>query len=316
MRLGKLTLSAKVLAVIIVLIVAGISLPLIFIDLRTVAIDDVMSVGPDGSGRLDLRVEATVGELEVIFRPLGNEAVMVRSMVEGKANVFGDGSPLKVNVTSSSAADAMGSVQAVNVTLNTYAPWPHYSIRKVNYTITIDEGLRTGLNLSVRTGGISLATAAGVVIEGLELNSTAKGAAVSFANGTVLAGDVRIQTATGGSNLSWDNVTVLGARNIALLESSGPITAMFSQSSPMGGSVRMRVVDAVGEVRLGFDLAGQASARITCGWNPGTPEVTDLGGFSGTPENFLSDNYPGGSSFRVQVNQTLGNIRVDGRWAA
>ena len=91
---------------------------------------------------------------------------------------------------------------------------------------------------------------------------------------------------------------------------------MFSQSSPMGGSVRMRVVDAVGEVRLGFDLAGQASARITCGWNLGTPEVTDLGGFSGTPENFLSDNYPGGSSFRVQVNQTLGNIRVDGRWAA
>ena len=55
---------------------------------------------------------------------------------------------------------------------------------------------------------------------------------------------------------------------------------------------------------------------MTCGWNIGEPEVTDLGGFSGTAENFLSENYPDASSFRVQVNQTIGNIHLDGRWSA
>jgi hypothetical protein len=235
----------------------------------------------------------------------------VRSNIEGRSNFFGEQSPLRVDLTSEGSAD--GS-QAVNLTLNTYAPWPHYSLSRVNFTVAIDQDLRARLNLSVTTGGISLRTAEGVVLEGLELNSTSKGAAVSLENGTVLAGDVRVQTATGGSAFAWNNVTVAGARNLTLVESSGPILARFSQQAPMGGSVTMRVVDTVGEVRLGFDLAGQVSARVTCGWNLGEPEVLDNGGFSGTPENFLSDNYPGGSRFRVQVNQTIGNIQVDGRW--
>jgi hypothetical protein len=219
-----------------------------------------------------------------------------------------------VGIDSRDANDTLGSTQEVNVTLNTYAPWPHYSLRTVSFTIAINESLRTSLNLSVTTGGIALTTARGVVVEGLELNSTAKGAAVTFENGTMLTGDIRIQTATGGSVLSWNNVTVIGSRNLTLMESSGPITARFQQSLPMGGSMTMKVMDTVGEVRLGFDLAGQVSAKVTCGWNLGEPEVVDLGGFNGTPTMFQSDNYPGSARFRVQVNQTIGNIQVDGRW--
>jgi hypothetical protein len=312
---GRLKLSAAALAIVIVVIIAGISLPLLFIDFRTVSVNEVNAVPSGGSGRIDLQVTATVGELEIVFTPMENDAVRVRSNVQGRANLFGDGSPLRVNMTSEDRTDALGSIQAVNITLNTYAPWPHYALDKVNFTIAVNENLRTSLNLSVTTGGIALTTARGVVIEGLELNSTAKGASVSLENGTVLAGNARIQTATGGSVLSWNNVTVEGSRNLTLIESSGPITARFHQYLPMGGNMNVKVADTVGEVQMSFGLGGQVSAGVVCSWNLGEPDVVDLGGFGGTAASFRSQNYPSADLFRVQVNQTLGNIHVGGRWS-
>lgn len=316
LNVGRFRLSAAAVAVVIVIIIAGVSLPLFLIDFRTISVDEVNSVAPNGSGRVDLQVTATVGELEILFLPMEGEAIRVHSNVQGSSNLFGKESPLRVNITSENATDARGGMQSVNVTLDTYAPWPNYSLKTVNFSIEVNESLRTSLNLSVTTGGIALTTARGVVLEDLELNSTAKGAKVSLENGTVLDGDMRIQTATGGSSLSWNNLTVVGARSLSLIESSGPINASFRQSAPMGGSVAMTVKDTLGEVRLEFDLAGQTSARVTCGWNLGEPEVTDRGGFSGTPASFASDNYPSASRFRVQVNQTLGNIHLDGSWTA
>ncbi len=311
---GRLRLSAAAVVVVIVIIIAGASLPLFLINFRTISVDEVSSVAPNGSGRVDLQVTATVGELEVVFLPMEGEAVRVRSNVQGSSNIFGKDSPLRVGITSENTTDARGGTQSVNVTLDTYAPWPNYSLRIVSFSIAVNENLRTSLNLSVTTGGISLTTARGVALEKLELNSTAKGAKVSLDNGTVLDGDIRIQTATGGSALSWNNLTVVGDRSLTLIESSGPINASFCQSAPMEGSVNMTVKDTLGEVRLRFDLAGQAAARVTCGWSLGDPRVVDRGGFSGTPTSFSSDNYPSDSHFRVQVNQTIGNIRVNGRW--
>ena len=77
----------------------------------------------------------------------------------------------------------------------------------------------------------------------------------------------------------------------------------------------MKVIDTLGEVNLGFDLAGQVSAKVVCGWNIGQPEVVDLGGFEGTAAEFRSQNYPGGDPFNVQVNETIGNILLEGRWS-
>lgn len=312
---GRLRPSKAAIAIVAIVIVACISLPLLFVDYRTISLDEVSMIAPNGSGRIDLQVTATVGELKVVFVPM-DAAVMVRSSIRGQANFFGEGSPLRVNMTSDNSTDAMGSMQAVNVTLNTYAPWPHYALHSVNYVVAVNEDLRTSLNLSVTTGGITLTTGSHVVLDRLELNSTAKGAVVSLENGTVLAGDVRIHTATGGSVLSWNNVTVEGSRNVTLLESSGPITARFHQQAPMEGSVKVKVIDTLGEVNLGFDLAGQVSARVVCGWDIGQPEVVDLGGFEGTAAEFRSQNYPGSDPFNVQVNETIGNILLEGRWSA
>lgn len=313
---GRLRSSKVAIVIAAIVIIASISLPLLFVDYRTISLDEVSTIAPNGSGRIDLQVTATVGELKVVFVPMDGAAVMVKSSIRGQANFFGEGSPLRVDMTSDNSTDALGSVQTVNVTLNTYAPWPHYSLHSVNYIVAVNEDLRTSLNLSVTTGGIVLTTGSHVELDRLELNSTAKGAVVSLENGTVLAGDVRIHTATGGSVVSWNNVTVEGSRNVTLLESSGPITARFHQQAPMEGSVNVKVIDTLGEVNLGFDLAGQVSAKVVCGWDIGQPEVVDLGGFEGTAAEFRSQNHPGSDPFNVQVNETIGNIRLEGRWSA
>jgi hypothetical protein len=309
---GKLTVVTALLVLAVVVVAAAA--PLVFVKFRTVTVDEERSVVANGSGRVDLQVTATVGEVEVLFLPLDGDAVRVRATIRGLANAFGEASPLQLGLESENVTDEQGEVQRVNATLDTYAPWPTYSLNQVNYTISVDHSLRAKLNLSVTTGGIVLSTSTGTVLEGLEVNSTVKGAVVSLNNGTVLAGNVRIETATGGTMLSWNEVIVDGDRNLTMVESSGPITAWFAQDGAMNGSVNVVARDTVGKIRMLFDLAGPISAEVVCIWDLGEPTVIDLGGFAGDAESFHSHNHPAGNAFHAEANSTIGNINVQGRW--
>jgi hypothetical protein len=309
---GKFTVVTALLIVAVVVVAAAA--PLVFVKFRPVTVDEERSVVANGSGRVHLQVMATVGEVEILFLPLDGDAVRVRATIRGLANAFGEASPLQLGLESENVTDEQGEVQRVNATLDTYAPWPTYSLRQVNYTITVNESLRARLNLSVTTGGIALSTSAGTVLEGLEVNSTVKGAVISLNNGTVLAGNVRIQTATGGTVLSWNGVMVEGDRDLTMVESSGPITAHFTQDGTMNGRVSVVARDTVGKIQMLFDLTGPVSAEVVCVWGLGEPTVIDRGGFAGDAELFRSHNHPDESAFRAEANSTIGNIYVEGRW--
>jgi hypothetical protein len=309
-------MSGMAVALAALVVVVALIIPLVFLEFRHVAVDEVTAVPSNGSGRLDLNLEASLGEVEVIFLPLDGDAVKVSATIRGRANFFGQGSPLRMDVTSQNITDEGGSSQFVNVSLNTYAPWPHYSLDQVNYTISVNEGLRSSLNITVTTGGVALATTRGTVLERLEINSTVKGARISLENGTVLAGDIRVHTATGGTMLWWNNLSVEGDRNVTLTESSGLINGRFVQQVPMTARVNVTTRDVLGEVRLAFDLVGNVSAEVRCVWQIGEPEVIDLGGFTGDPLSFHSINHPTGTLFAAEANCSLGNIAVEGRWVA
>jgi hypothetical protein len=315
MARGGAISTLSIAAIIAVVALASIMTPLMFLNYREVNITQVETLPlEEGVKNLDLTVTATVGKLNVTFADLDDASVQINALVQGKASFFGDSPPFKLNVAYGSNAQAGGSNMTARIGFDTYAPWPYYSMSLVQYTVVIDESLRTKLNLSMTTGGIVLDTHEGVVLDELRLNSTVDGAKVSFNNGTTLAGDVHIKTATGGTLLYWNNVSVRGPVSVTLTESSGFVRAYFDQVVPMGGEVSVLCLDTVGEVRMSFDVAGPVSAGATCEWSIGEPKVVNLGGFGGDAERFCSDNHPSPDRFDAQLNNTVGNVLMEGRW--
>lgn len=313
--IGALPRKAVALLIVALLVIVAVAVPFVFLESRALDINEQRDVPMTyGASSITLNVMASVGELEVSFDELDGKAAEVLAEVEGKASYFGNEEPL--NLTLEHSYDAGSRRITVNVSFNAYAPWPYYSLDRTHFTVVVNSSLITSLDLKVTTGGINVTTIPGVVLEGLSLNATSKGAVVSLNNGTTLAGDVRIHTATGGTHFRWYNVNVTNYPTVMLSESSGLINATIEQHWPLNSSVDIRIVDVMGDIELRLDMSGNAnSAQISSKRG----DVFNSEGFYGTlPPNLRTYNYydPNANLMSVQLNNTLGGIMVDGRWAA
>lgn len=305
--------KAVTLIIVVLLVIVVVATPFIFLESRAFNINELKDVPMvPGAESITLNVMASVGELEVYFAPLDGKAAEVIAEVEGKASYFGNDEPL--NLTLEHYYDAASKRMTVDVGFNAYAPWPYYSLDRTQFTVVVNSSLRTALDLKVTTGGINVTTVPGVVLEGLSLNATSEGTVVALNNGTVLAGNVHIHTATGGTQFRWYNVSVQNYPVVVLSESSGIINVTIQQHQPLNGSVEVKAVDVMGGIKFKLDLSGINSAEI----NSKRGDFINNGGFidSEPPSPFRSNNYddPDTHRFNVQLNNIIGGIMVDGRW--
>ncbi len=310
-------LSAMAIGVIIIVVLALLAIPFLFLQYRTVEVREEQTISlAEGADSIGLNVTATVGHLKVVFVEMVDDAVRIVAEVRGHAGFFGEASPLRLDITAENNTASGGRDLNATVHFDTYAPWPHYSLSDRFFTVEINKDLRADLNLSVGTGGVVLTTTPGVVLDGLRLSATNDGAIVSLNNGTVLAGDMKIRTATGGTMLRWNNVTVQGDRTISLGESSGRIDAQFDQTIPMGSNITLISKDTAGENRVAFILAGDVSANVVVNGGIGGVELVPISGFGGTAKSFLSNNHPATNSFDARLNNTIGGTIVEGTWTS
>lgn len=267
----------------------------------------------DGMEDVRLMVMSSLGEVEVGFAELGGDAVQITTHVSGTAGLFGNDDPMKANI--SHVIDPVGGGLNVTALLDVYAPWPYYSLDDVRCEIVIDNRLAADINITVVTGGATVRTAEGTTITGLSIDSTSLGSVVALNNGTVLAGDVRIRTATGGSAFYWNNLTVVGDRTIEVEESSGELLAVMSQAREMGGSVIMSEKGRGGPMTLQVDIGGDVSASLTASSSLGTVELNAVEGFRGQDGVLVSDNHPGASHLDIRMNNTVGRVEAWCRWS-
>lgn len=307
-------MSPAVAAAAVLIVAALIVVPVLFVQYRTVDVAERREV-PWGEGidEVEVHLAATLGEVEIGFAQLDGPAVEIAARVQGTASHFGEGSPLDLRLEYGNTTPGRLDVLA---RFNTYAPQPYYSLHTVRYEVLIDTDLPARLNVSVTTGGATVTTAEGAVLNGLQLNATTLGATVALNNGTVLAGDVRIRTATGGTALYWNNVSVVGDRRVVMEESSGKLSARVHQATPLGGSVTLVGEDRAGSTELVLDIRRGISAAVEGTSVLGPVELTDEGGFSGTPTALRSANYPTAMRFDVRLNSTVGGIEAWCRWSS
>lgn len=307
-------MKPAVVAAAVLIAAVLIIVPVLFVQYRTVDVVEQRSVPwTEDTTELGLHLAASLGVVEVGFEDLDGAAVEITARVQGTASHFGDKSPLDLRLEYGNATDGRLDVVA---RFNTYAPQPYYSLHTVRYEVLVDTDLPTELNITVTTGGATVLTTEGTVLNGLRLNATTLGATVALNNGTVLAGDMRVRSATGGAFLYWNNVTVVGDRRVLLEESSGKVFARVNQLDPMGGAVAVVSEDRAGATELVMDIHRGVSATVEGTSVLGPVELTDEGGFSGTPTALRSANYPTAMRFDVRLNSTVGGIEAWCRWSS
>jgi len=298
-----------------VIVAMLILLSAMFLQYRTVDEMESSTVPwEEGVERLSLRVVAERGEVEVSFAPLDGAAVNVTTQVRGTAGLFGGEPTMSSNVSYVSGPSGQLNVSAM---IGIYAPQPFYSLEDIKCRVVIDTNLPADINITVTTGGAMVRTANGTTLNGLSIDATTLGSVVALNNGTVLAGNVHIRTATGGSQLYWNNISVSGYRQLQMEESSGDLIAKIYQTDPMGGSVVMTGKKAAGLIELHLHMRGGVSAMVEGGSSFGQVELATQEGFSGDDKRLVSShNHPAASMFDVRLNNTIGSVEAWCSWSA
>ena len=304
---------AVTIAIVILLVIILIVGPLTLIAYRSVDVDKEVSVHTfTGAKNIYLNVTATIGTMEVTFAHLKGAAVEVLAMVNGTSTYFGSEDPTAVNMTSA----LINGTQVVNCDIDTYAPWPSYSLSEANYDVVVDPSLPVYLNLSMTTGGISVKTSSDTILNGISISATKNPSAIDLVNGTELKGNAIIRTATGGSTLTIQNVSLVNDPSFYVNETSGPINIIIDQDRDASGNLSLFAKDILGGISLNLDIRGNNSALVSCQGTIGGSTLSNDGGFNGTSASFRSNNYPSQSECNVQLKDTTGKISSTAHWSS
>ena len=306
----KAVSTAFALVAVIIILAAAISIPLIFLNYKDIRILERKEVPyQEGIDNATISILATRGNLNVSFEKLDGPMVILQAILLGKAGFFGNTDPLNLTLNHS----VENRTLVVNGTIDTYGPWPYYTLSRTNYNLIIDSSLRSRVNVSMTTGGIKFNASSGVVLEGVRLEATSGGVKMNLTNAS-LNGDIHVKTATGGTNLTWNNLNVLKDVRMELKESSGPITMDILQSNYIQGNVTIDARATAGLLTFNLSLGGNTSAIVKSKSSLGAVKIMDKTGFSGTTDILQSINYPSTHSFNATMNTTVGGIDISARY--
>ncbi|HOK27632.1 MAG TPA: hypothetical protein PLI21_01235 [Methanomassiliicoccaceae archaeon] len=309
---GRRILSTHLAAAVLIVAVMLMLASAMSLQVRSLEVSESYIVPlEEGIEEVRLDVVASRGEVDVGFADLDGDAVIVTASLHGTASMFGSDIPLNTTVTYD--IDAMSGVVNVSAIMDVDAPWPYHMLEKVRFEIDIDRSLAAHIDITVVTGGAIVRTVEGSNITGLNIYATSLGSVVALNNGTILSGDVHIRTATGGTKLYWNNLTVSGDRLVTMEESSGVLRAMIDQTGSMEGTVTLLGKSIGGPVSLDMELRGDVGGSVEA-TSRGDIKMDCQDGFRCHDGTRASSGHPAASSFHVRLESTVGGIEARGRW--
>jgi hypothetical protein len=311
---GRRILSTHLAAAVLIVAVMLMLASAMSLQVRSLEVSESYIVPlEEGIDEVRLDIVASRGEVDVGFADLDGDAVIVTASLHGTASMFGSDIPLNATVTYD--IDAMSGVVNVSAIMDVDAPWPYHALEKVRLEIAIDRSLAAHIDITVVTGGAIVRTVEGSNITGLNIDATSLGSVVALNNGTILSGDVHIRTATGGTKLYWNNLTVSGDRLVKVQESSGGVFMFVNQASDMEGSVTMMGIEHSGAMSMCLDVSGNVSASVAAMSFLGGVRLNCIEGFEPEDNTARSINHPAPSCFNVMLNNTVGGIETWCRWS-
>jgi len=194
-------------------------------------------------------------------------------------------------------------------------------LQSLNVTcrIRVDRSLNASVNVVTRTGGISLDTEAGVILDSVSLETVTGGVGAGLVQDVVVSGDVSVVTTTGGVALFWDNVIVTEDVLVSAITTTGGVAVSVRQDKEQLWNVTVEAEATTGGVAFAIDIGGDVGAKIDSSVTTGGIDVDRQVGFSlvySYPDRagLISDNHPAKNNFSVGLKTTTGGINIDARY--
>ncbi len=223
--------------------------------------------------------------------------------------------PDNENLTSLSITTSTGAAKAVlgeNVSVSGPVTL-HASTGSASFTMGDGSTIGGLLDVSASTGAASITTLNGELAGGVSLDSSTGSANLTL-DGTTLGNDILVDTSTGGAFVSLTNITLTMDIDLNVSVSTGSLRLNVDQTINPGGNITASISTSTGTATISYkgDDA-HASAKFTTSISSGSPHFTNAGGFTTSPTEFQSTNYPNSTRFDAQVHASTGSVYITGQ---
>ncbi|MCG7844791.1 MAG: hypothetical protein MIO90_05110 [Methanomassiliicoccales archaeon] len=306
---SKDTDVALALVIGVVFIMVIVVAILFFVPLKDFNIQDDASVDVQGEVRtLDLKVDAEISDVQVVFQDLSDKEMLVTFSAEGRVAWYRGAPDIVFDVSYQVAGLAL----TVDVTVDqeTGAAIKYENTHLVVY---VDPSLSSSLDIEVKVGEISLDTLPGVELRDVSLNSDVGSLTVELEQGTVLTEDLRMVCRVGSVDLMTNDLVLDDDVNLEVEIDVGSVEVTMEQIEEMRHNLTVECRTNVGSVKMTLDIHGDIGAEMTSSASVGSIDVEETG-FSGPDAHLVSDNFPDRSNFVMFLETDVGSIDINAEW--
>jgi len=305
-------IGALTIVLVVILVSAAAIVTIAFLPVRAVDISESRDVlYQAGVDTVNLNFTADVALVNVAFEDLVDKLVTLDVSVTGRVGALVSTDLLDLTFDNTTIDNVLTVTSELDIT---GGGWPWYSSLNVTCNIRIDHSMNASLDVKTSTGGITMGTQAGVVLNSLSLEATTGGVEANLVEDIVVAGDVSVKTTTGGVKFSWRNVIVTRDVLVDVETTTGGVDVDVTQEEELLGNVTLEAEATTGGVNFAIDIQGDVGAKIESSVTTGGIDIDGQVGFGGTESLLRSDNYPAGSNFNVSLKTTTGGINIDARY--
>ena len=249
-----------------------------------------------------------VGNVNVSFSDLADNAVTFRLSVSGHGSLLSS-QPYTLTFEQSTEGNVLTVTSEVSTSV--LHGWLNLNFLDTECYLVIDTSLNTTITVRTGTGAIGFGTVSGVVLDSVWLETSTGAIGASFAENTIVAGDVTVKTVTGAQSVSWRNV--VAERDIAVdVESvTGAVSVGIEQDWRLRNNVELGVAVTTGAISLSVDTIDDVAARIVSSTTLGLVDVQRSDGFTGSSTQLQSNNYPSETQFDITLQTTTGAISIN-----
>lgn len=294
---------AILIAVLLTAIVIG---ALLFLPFYPVHFNQTNQVAKADVENLILDFQADVAQVNVFFKNLSDNVVMLNVTADGNVGILDDPNRA-INVTFNH--QTTNNSQIVTSSVSRVTRWPLL----YNLNVTCDVYINPAANLSlyVRSGvgQIVMNADTNMTLQNLNLETTTGSVDASLSKGVIIRGIVSLKTTTGSVQFQMDKADVSGNVSVNLQSTTGSVNANVTADQQLSGNVTVNAETTTGGVNLAMVINDYVGAKIESRTVVGGISVEQQG-FSGNQSLLQSNNYPAGSNFLVNLRTTTGGIHI------
>ena len=308
-----LTPLALVVVVAVLIVVVTAFVLILVLPIKPVDIHQEREVpAQSGVTNIDMDLVGKIGTVEVTFDNLGDRFLTLDVWVTGAVGIFNDPGSYNLTFDYLFAGDTL----EVEVDIEPTDMFSGINFLIVDCEVVVSDLLRTGLDISVNTGSVTVETLQFVNLTRMDLNTNTGSVEAHLSSGTTLWDDISIWTNTGSVNLQWEDVSLMQNISISLATNTGSVNVDARQTVPLSHEIDVLGETHTGSVSTDMMIVGNISATIDWDIGTGGVDIERQIGFSRDGNHMQSANYPAEENISISIATTTGGVDIWAEWTA